>query len=100
MASCQSLESPGGRGGHFPVGTWGPGSKLWDVRGLEVALRGRLGGAERVEEARDGTRRARRPRRAPNCPTLLPSLGKEAMLATAGRGDLPCSLIPAPPTAT
>lgn len=28
VASCQSLESPGGRGGHFPVGTWGPGSKL------------------------------------------------------------------------
>lgn len=53
-----------------------------------------------MEEARDGTRRARRPRGAPNCPTLLPSLGKEAMLATAGRGDLPCSLIPAPPTAT
>lgn len=53
-----------------------------------------------MEEARDGTPRARRPRGAPNCSTLLPSLGKEAMLATAGRGDFPCSLIPAPPTAT
>lgn len=41
-----------------------------------------------------------RPRGAPNSSTLLPSLGKEAMLATAGRGDLPWSLIPAPPTAT
>lgn len=28
IASCQRLESPGGRGGHFPVGIWGPGSKL------------------------------------------------------------------------
>lgn len=65
-----------------------------------MALRGQLGGAEPVEEARDGTPRARRPRGAPNCSTLLPSLGKEATLATAGRGDLPSSLIPAPPTAT